>query len=692
LLRTKLSLGVLTCIALTVMASGYHSSAVNRDKAFAQIEQLELHTAGKLAALLGSELNGAARTLQTLSAALPSSSASTVLDDVLARQGRCDQRPCFTTLALVDANGEPHQVAGRPIALSRADLASAAASAREGQNAGRVRAIISSQPRALVLVTATPDSTRLLAAQLALDALVAQEQQTAGLGGPKHETLVLANDGTIVFDSRDPKMGRHNEDAAAARCSDCVVPPDDRQKIVAAGSGIMRYRSGGIDRIAAIAPVAAAGEQWLVAVTVPRADVLEPLSAQSWESIGGTLGIVLLAILAGVITWRDSDSVRNEFEAQERARLEHSHTELTTLNTKLQRAAHEWRTTVDTIDAALIVLEPTGVIRRMNLAAAATLPDALPSWLGRPSERLVEFQPWSAALARIPEALRSQHGLSTDRVRDLSGRTWDLSIRPVKDDPNMAVLILARDVTDVIELRESMRRSETMAQLGAIVSGVAHEVRNPLFAISSLVDAWAVQAHRDPTPFVDALRTEVGRLRTLMTDLLEYGRPAKSSQRRQTIGAVLDAAVRSCTPEADTRGIRVVRDGPADISVLMDPRRLERVFINLIQNAVQHAPLHSKVRVEVTTSASTPDQVAISVRDSGAGFAPDDLPKIFTPFFSRRVGGFGLGLAITERIVTEHQGKIAAANDPAGGAVMTVWLPVYHSRPDRDDRGMEIAC
>jgi signal transduction histidine kinase len=261
----------------------------------------------------------------------------------------------------------------------------------------------------------------------------------------------------------------------------------------------------------------------------------------------------------------------------------------------------------------------------------------------------------------------------------------------VKDDPNMAVLILARDVTDVIELRESMRRSETMAQLGAIVSGVAHEVRNPLFAISSLVDAWAVQAHRDPTPFVDALRNEVGRLRTLMTDLLEYGRPAKSSQ-RQTIGAVLDAAVRSCTPEADTRGIRVVRDGPADISVLMDPRRLERVFINLIQNAVQHAPLHSKVRVEVTTSASTPDQVAISVRDSGAGFAPDDLPKIFTPFFSRRVGGFGLGLAITERIVTEHQGKIAAANDPAGGAVMTVWLPVYHSRPDRDDRGMEIAC
>ena len=253
----------------------------------------------------------------------------------------------------------------------------------------------------------------------------------------------------------------------------------------------------------------------------------------------------------------------------------------------------------------------------------------------------------------------------------------------------MAVLIVARDVTDLIELRESIRRSETMAQLGAIVSGVAHEVRNPLFAISSLVDAWAVQSHRDPTPFVDALRNEVGRLRGLMVDLLEYGRPAKAALRRQSIGSVIDGAVRACTPEANNRGIRITFSGSKEIGVMMDARRLERVFINLIQNALQHAPLHSSVRVEVTTSAADPAQVATSVRDSGSGFAPDDLPRLFTPFFSRRAGGFGLGLAITERIVTEHQGRVAAANDPAGGAVMTVWLPIHDSPRDSD---MEVAC
>jgi signal transduction histidine kinase len=405
-------------------------------------------------------------------------------------------------------------------------------------------------------------------------------------------------------------------------------------------------------------------------------------------SIGATAAIGLVTAIAAVLAWHDGKRARAQFEGHEKERLKHSESELAALNAKLERAAHEWRTTVDTIDAALIVLEPTGVIRRMNLAAAATLPDALPAWLGRPSERLVEYQPWSAALARIPEALKQQ-GLSTDRVKDLNNRTWDLSIRAVKDDPRMAVLIVARDVTDVVELRESMRRSETMAQLGAIVSGVAHEVRNPLFAISSLVDAWAVQSHRDPTPFVDALRNEVGRLRGLMVDLLEYGRPAKSTLKRHSLATVIDSAVRSCTPEGNSRGIRIACSGPKEVSVMVDSRRLERVFINLIQNALQHAPLHSTVRVEVTMNAGDPGRVAVSVRDSGNGFAPDDLPRVFSPFFSRRAGGFGLGLAITERIVNEHQGKVAAANDPAGGAVMTVWLPVPDSRTDSD---MEVAC
>ncbi len=154
---------------------------------------------------------------------------------------------------------------------------------------------------------------------------------------------------------------------------------------------------------------------------------------------------------------------------------------------------------------------------------------------------------------------------------------------------------------------------------------------------------------------------------------------------------MIDAAIAACSHEATARRVGVVASASADVSVVMDARRFERVFVNLILNAIQHAPADSVVRVETTEAASNPLQVAVTVRDCGPGFAPEDLPRIFTPFFSRRAGGFGLGLAITERIVSEHGGRLAAANDPAGGAVMTVWLPRAQAEDALASREVECA-
>jgi signal transduction histidine kinase len=109
----------------------------------------------------------------------------------------------------------------------------------------------------------------------------------------------------------------------------------------------------------------------------------------------------------------------------------------------------------------------------------------------------------------------------------------------------------------------------------------------------------------------------------------------------------------------------------------MDARRLSRVFINIIQNAIQHTPDRSEVSVvSHAVPGAGPRFVSVSIRDSGPGFAEADLPQVFAPFFSRRVGGFGLGLAISQRIIAEHRGSIVAANHPEGGAMVTVTLPL----------------
>ena len=111
--------------------------------------------------------------------------------------------------------------------------------------------------------------------------------------------------------------------------------------------------------------------------------------------------------------------------------------------------------------------------------------------------------------------------------------------------------------------------------------------------------------------------------------------------------------------------------------VRIDRRRLSKVFVNLIENAIQHSPQKSTVTIEACKiSDGNNDWVQCAIKDSGAGILPEDLPKIFEPFFSKRRGGTGLGLAIAHRIMQEHGGKLIAGNNPEGGACMIARFPI----------------
>ena len=352
--------------------------------------------------------------------------------------------------------------------------------------------------------------------------------------------------------------------------------------------------------------------------------------------------------------------------------------ELITLNGQLELVARQWRASADAIDDALVLIDSNDKVMRMNRAAAQSLGGSTWSvWVGKPAVRLAKYPPWDHAL-QLGHASLARKKVVTGRAHNTdTGQTWQLWARPLPDPEHSAVLLIARDVTAFLELQDSVRRAETMAALGELTAGVAHEVRNPLFAVSSLVEAWAQQPSRDPTPFVDALRREVTRLQMLMTELLEFGKPSSEASQPAKLSAAVTGAVRACEPEARARNVRLVTALLADAEVAMFPRRLERVFVNLIQNAIQHSPAAGEVTIEISPSPGDyPPSLQVVVRDQGPGIAAADLPRLFTPFFSRRGGGFGLGLAISRRIIDEHRWRVVAANGPSGGAVMTVTVPI----------------
>lgn len=229
-------------------------------------------------------------------------------------------------------------------------------------------------------------------------------------------------------------------------------------------------------------------------------------------------------------------------------------------------------------------------------------------------------------------------------------------------------------------LQAELRRNETMSTMGALVAGVAHEVRNPLFGISSTLDAMGARFGEQPEYrcYLDVLRTEVNRLSKLMGDLLSYGRPPTHEFSVGTVDAVVTQAVQACSAlarEADATIVNRVK--PAIAAIRRNPGRLVQAFQNLIDNALQHAPGGSEVTIEAKgVSENGQRWIEYAVADRGPGFQSEDLPRAFDPFFTRRRGGTGLGLALVQRIVHEHNGEVFVENRAEGGAVVTMRFPL----------------
>jgi PAS domain S-box-containing protein len=351
------------------------------------------------------------------------------------------------------------------------------------------------------------------------------------------------------------------------------------------------------------------------------------------------------------------------------------------LRAGIQRAAQEWERTFDSMETPILIVDSAGRLARLNRAARDLAgSSSYTELLRRPVAEVGPGQPWllAAEIAAVVERTRAaSHGQVTDRA---SGRTWELTASPSPaegGDPEQ-VIVVARDVTGTVELQESLRRSETMSAMGSLVAGVAHEVRNPLFGISANLDAFESQLEAGTPfrPFLNFMRGEVERLTALMQDLLDYGRPAHAAPTPGDLAAVVAEAVDACGGLSAGREVAVANRVPAGLALPMDRKRLVQVFQNILQNAIQLSPTGGTVSLEGWAEDGAEGRVVVvTVSDSGPGFAPDDQPRAFEPFFSRRRGGTGMGLAIVQRIVEAHRGTVSAGNRLAGGAVITVRLP-----------------
>ncbi|HEX6739303.1 MAG TPA: ATP-binding protein [Vicinamibacteria bacterium] len=417
------------------------------------------------------------------------------------------------------------------------------------------------------------------------------------------------------------------------------------------------------------------------------AEELRSALARPSAAAGRTLALVFRhadgsrRVLEAVLSTLPSsaDVVVNCRDVTDRTQAEQREAEL---RTALLTAAREWEQTFDAIETPMLMVREAGRIARLNRAARELAQRPYDELVGRALTEMEAAEPWREAArlaARVAEGRAPVHAQVRDEAR---GRTWDLTADPVTGPAadGERVVVAARDVTRMVELQESLRRSETFSAMGTLVAGVAHEVRNPLFGISANLDAFEARFGSRPeyAETIGLLRSELDRLVLLMNDLLDFGRPVYESPAPEAVEAVVAQAIRACASQARRAEVAVVNEVAAELGAcVMDRRRIAQVLQNLLENAIQHSARGGAVAVSAEEEAGRDGRawIACRVRDSGPGFAPADLPHIFEPFFTRRPGGTGLGLSIVQRIVHLHGGTITAANVAPVGAAVTFRLP-----------------
>jgi PAS domain S-box-containing protein len=347
------------------------------------------------------------------------------------------------------------------------------------------------------------------------------------------------------------------------------------------------------------------------------------------------------------------------------------------------RLEQRFRALFATVPVAIFTLDESGVLRSVNPAARAL------AGFDGPAPRLTDFLV-PAELQYVEAQLAAVRGGASRefvmKLRRPDGVVREAAVVAVPAAGETAgaplVLAIARDVTDEQRLREQLGHTEKLAALGRLVSGVAHELNNPLAGISALAQALILDEPLDEGSrrVVESIRGEATRAAQIVTDLLTFARqrPLRRADvdLRELVGEVLRSA-------GDRLG-RWTVESPADLpAVHADPDQLRQVVLNLLANG-GHA-MRSTEGTGTVRVLSGDDAVMLEVLDTGPGIPPDVMARIFEPFFTTKPAGegTGLGLSISHGIIRAHGGDIHAENRPGGGARIWFELPRHPGRGAR---------
>jgi signal transduction histidine kinase len=229
---------------------------------------------------------------------------------------------------------------------------------------------------------------------------------------------------------------------------------------------------------------------------------------------------------------------------------------------------------------------------------------------------------------------------------------------------------------------EEKRRQERVETTKNLAAGIAHEIKNPINTVGLIADYLQTNLSPDNPgkryefyKLTENMRSELKRINRIVEGFLRLTRPEKYNFRREDINSIINYSVSTLEPEVIKHNIKVNQKLAAQLpAIKVDKDRMNQVFSNLLINAVEAMPRGGEIMIFSGTNDG--QKVEIQVSDNGIGIPPENLRKIFSPYYSTKEQGFGLGLSLTHNIIHKHRGKIAVSSEKGKGTMFTIQLPV----------------
>jgi two-component system sensor histidine kinase HydH len=231
----------------------------------------------------------------------------------------------------------------------------------------------------------------------------------------------------------------------------------------------------------------------------------------------------------------------------------------------------------------------------------------------------------------------------------------------------------------LVLLERRTREAERLAEIGSLTGGLAHEIKNPLSIIQLNLQLLQEDLAPDNPAYsrlisrMATVHRETSRLRDILEDFLKYAGRLELDRRPVELNTLLEELVDFLSPQAQAQHVQLrLQRAPRPVEISIDARLIKQAVLNLMINALQAMGNSGELILSLTAHGKN---VMIDVIDTGAGIAPDVLPKIFQAYYTTKRGGTGIGLAMTRRIVEAHGGKVSVRSEVGKGSDFTITLP-----------------